>query len=370
MQNLIFLYFAGDLFSQEKWGLEVRAISQLYNRNLQFLHLKACHNHHIFDILIHWAIRSWKKLGKTTLLQRFDWRITNIIVELQPLIDQTIITFLTLIIILLIDQVLVYLLASLRVKLQQFRLWLDDQPWDDVLGAEVGIVDEFGEVVLVEDAIEGRDQVLGLLDLELLVLAEMLSELADESQYFLRGFGVFEEDLVSEQVEYQKYAGLILPKRVNKIDEVLDRPFLIRILLLIQHLSGQLKEEDDHLQFIQIHQSSLMPIDEVNQHQHALLRCDFDQLIAFLANPQDGHRREDGKSREAFVAEELNQELILVGWFHYYGLEQLYIVLDGLSCFFVDVEALEEVLVDYGLREDVDKVVDFIDIRHQQVEQL
>lgn len=41
-----------------------------------------------------------------------------------------------------------------------------------------------------------------MLDLELVVLAEMLSELADESQDFLRGFDVFEEELVREQVEY------------------------------------------------------------------------------------------------------------------------------------------------------------------------
>lgn len=53
-----------------------------------------------------------------------------------------------------------------------------------------------------------------------------------------------------------------------------------------------------------------MPVDEVDQHEHALLRCDPDQLITFLANPQDGDCGEDGKGRESFVAEEFNQELI------------------------------------------------------------
>ena len=85
-----------------------------------------------------------------------------------------------------------------------------------------------------------------------------------------------------------------------------------------------------------------MPIDEVDQHQHALLRGDLDQLIALLANPEDGNRSEDRKGGEPLVAEELDEELIaLVGGFHYYGLEQLHIVLDSLSAFFVDVEALE-----------------------------
>lgn len=107
-----------------------------------------------------------------------------------------------------------------------------------MLGAEVSKVDELGEVVLVEDAIKSRDDVLCLFLLKLVVLAEMVPELADEPENFLRGFDVLEEELIGEQVEDQKDACLVVAEGVNKIDEVLDRTFLICILLLVQHLPG------------------------------------------------------------------------------------------------------------------------------------
>lgn len=66
------------------------------------------------------------------------------------------------------------------------------------MGAEVGEVYELGEVVLVEDAIKSRNDVLSLLYLKLVVFAEMLPELSDEFKNFLRGFDVFEEELISK----------------------------------------------------------------------------------------------------------------------------------------------------------------------------
>ena len=107
-----------------------------------------------------------------------------------------------------------------------------------MLGAEVSKVDELGEVVLVEDGIKSRDDVLCLFLLKLVVLAEMIPELTDEPEDFLRAFDVFEEELIDEQVEDQKDACLVVAEGVNKIDEILDRTFLVRILLLVQHLPG------------------------------------------------------------------------------------------------------------------------------------
>lgn len=39
MQKLVLVYFAGDLFSEEKWGFEVGAVGEFYDGNLQFLYL-------------------------------------------------------------------------------------------------------------------------------------------------------------------------------------------------------------------------------------------------------------------------------------------------------------------------------------------
>lgn len=46
-----------------------------------------------------------------------------------------------------------------------------------------------------------------------------------------------------------------------------------------------------------------MLIDEVNEHEHALLRGYSDQLIALLADPEYGDCCEDRKGGESFVAE-------------------------------------------------------------------
>lgn len=118
-----------------------------------------------------------------------------------------------------------------------------------------------------------------------MMASKMVPELSNEPKDLLRRLHMLEEQLIGEEVEDEKDAGLIVRQGVNKIDEVLDRSFFIRIILLIQHLPRELEKEDDYLQFIEIHKPSPMLIDEVDQHEHALLRGDSDQLIAFLADP-------------------------------------------------------------------------------------
>jgi hypothetical protein len=198
----------------------------------------------------------------------------------------------------------------------------------------------------------------------------LVSELPQEAYNFFWGFDISKEEVIGEQIEEEVDAGLIVPESIDQIDEVLDRPFLVGILLIIEHLPREFIEEDDHLQFVEVHETCLLEVDDVDQQQHALLGGNLHQFVAFLADSQEGDGGEQRKGRKALVAEESDEELVLLAaGLHRNGLEQLHVVLDGFAALLVDVELLEEVLVHDGLGEDVDEVVGLAAVGNEEVEQ-